>query len=166
MLTFHQGKISDIPLIRELTFAIWPQTYSSILTKEQIDYMLEMMYSPASLEKQILKQHHNFIIAYDEDQPVGFASYSCKENNSTAYKLHKIYVLTSMQGKGTGKKIIDHIIQLIKPKGAQTLELNVNRHNSAKTFYEKQGFKVIRTEDIDIGNGYFMNDYVMEKKLH
>ncbi|MBS1751369.1 MAG: GNAT family N-acetyltransferase [Bacteroidetes bacterium] len=165
MLTFHQGKNSDIPLIRELTFSIWPQTYSSILTKGQIDYMLEMMYSPASLEKQMLKQHHNFIIVYEEEQPVGFASFSQKENNSKAYRLHKIYVLTTMQGKGTGKKIIDHIIQLIIPKGAQTLELNVNRHNPAKAFYEKLGFKIINTEDIDIGNGYFMNDYVMEKKL-
>lgn len=165
MLTFRQGKISDIPLIRELTFAIWPQTYGAILTKDQIDYMLEMMYSPASLEKQMLQLQHHFIIAYEEEQPVGFASCSLKENNNNAWRLHKIYVLTSMQGKGTGKKIIDHIIQMIKPTGAKTLELNVNRHNPAKTFYEKLGFKVIKTEDIDIGNGFFMNDFVMEKKL-
>ena len=160
MLTCHQGKNSDIPLIRELTFSIWPQTYSSILTKGQIDYMLEMMYSPASLEKQMLKQHHNFIIVYEEEQPVGFASFSQKENNSKAYRLHKIYVLTTMQGKGT----TDHIIQLIYQKALRHLN-NVNRHNPAKAFYEKLGFKIINTEDIDIGNGYFMNDYVMEKKL-
>jgi ribosomal protein S18 acetylase RimI-like enzyme len=43
--------------------------------------------------------------------------------------------------------------------------VNVNRHNKALHFYEKYGFKIIREEDIDIGEGYFMNDYVMELKL-
>lgn len=165
MLTLRKADTKDIPIIRALTFAIWPQTYGHILTKGQLDYMLEMMYSPASLEQQMLKQQHNFIIAYEDEQPVGFASYSTKDNNTTAYKLHKIYVLTSMQGKGTGKKILDYIIHAIQPAGAQTLELNVNRYNPAKKFYEKMGFTVLKTEDIDIGNGYFMNDYVMGKKL-
>jgi ribosomal protein S18 acetylase RimI-like enzyme len=165
MITFHQGNIKDIPLIRELTFKIWPVTYSPILSREQIDYMLEMMYNPASLEQQMLEQGHRFVIAYESSQPAGFASFSRKDTDNAAYKLHKIYVLPGLQGKGVGKKLIDHIIQSILPAGAKTLELNVNRHNTAKTFYEKQGFKIVRTEDISIGNGYFMNDYVMEKKL-
>ncbi len=165
MITFHQGNIKDISLIRELTFKTWPATYGAILSREQIDYMLEMMYSPASLEKQILKQGHHFIIAYENNQPAGFASYSQKESDNAAYKLHKIYVLPSLHGKGVGKKIIDHIVQSILPAGAKTLELNVNRRNTAKTFYEKQGFEIVGTEDIPIGNGYFMNDYVMKKKL-
>ncbi|MGZ8545109.1 MAG: GNAT family N-acetyltransferase, partial [Flavisolibacter sp.] len=50
-------------------------------------------------------------------------------------------------------------------KGATVLRLNVNRNNSARSFYEKLGFEMIGEEDIDIGNGYFMNDYVMEKKI-
>ena len=64
-----------------------------------------------------------------------------------------------------GKFVLNHIQNDILTKGAKTLQLNVNRNNIAKTFYEKLGFKVIRTEDIDIGNGYFMNDYIMEKQL-
>lgn len=165
MITFHEGNIKDIPLIRELTFKIWPVTYGPILSREQIDYMLEMMYSPASLEQQMLEQGHRFVIAYESSQPAGFASFSRKDTDNAAYKLHKIYVLPGFQGKGVGKKLIDHIIQSILPVGAKTLELNVNRHNTAKTFYEKQGFEIVRTEDIAIGKGYFMNDYVMEKKL-
>ncbi|MBN8859971.1 MAG: GNAT family N-acetyltransferase [Sphingobacteriales bacterium] len=165
MITLHEGNIKDILLIRALTFKIWPETYGAILSREQMDYMLEMMYSPSSLEKQMLEQGHNFIIAYENDRAIGFASYACKENNSAAYKLHKIYVLPNLQGKGVGKKLIDHIIRSILPLGAKTLELNVNRYNTARTFYEKQGFEIIKTEDIAIGNGYFMNDYVMEKKL-
>ena len=165
MITFHEGNIKDIPLIRELTFKIWPVTYGPILSREQIDYMLEMMYSPASLEQQMLEQGHRFVIAYESSQPAGFASFSQKDIDNAAYKLHKIYVLPGLQGKGVGKKLVDHIIQSILPAGAKTLELNVNRHNTAKTFYEKQGFEIVRTEDIAIGKGYFMNDYVMEKKL-
>jgi len=165
MITFRQGNIKDIPLIRELTFKIWPETYGAILSQEQIDYMLEMMYSPSSLEKQMLEQDHRFVIADENNQPVGFASYSRKDIDNNTYKLHKIYVLPGIQGKGVGKKLIDHIIQSMLPSGAKTIELNVNRHNTAKKFYEKQGFKITRTEDIAIGNGYFMNDYVMEKNL-
>jgi Acetyltransferases len=78
------------------------------------------------------------------------------------YKLHKIYVLPYNQGKGTGKFVITEIIRAISRKGGKGLQLNVNRNNKAKDFYEKMGFVVIREEDIDIGNGYFMNDYVME----
>jgi diamine N-acetyltransferase len=60
---------------------------------------------------------------------------------------------------------MEQIIEKIKAEGATTLLLNVNRDNSAKTFYEKLGFAVLKVEDIDIGNGFFMNDYIMEKKI-
>jgi RsiW-degrading membrane proteinase PrsW (M82 family)/ribosomal protein S18 acetylase RimI-like enzyme len=152
----------DIPLIRDLTYKIWPQTYSSILSKEQIDYMLNLMYSEKALQEQ-MQQNHEFIVAYDGVEPVGFASYSLIE--PTVFKLHKIYVLPSQQGRGTGRFIIDQLIKLMKPKGITALQLNVNRQNNAKDFYEKLGFVVIKEEDIDIGGGYFMNDYVMEKKF-
>jgi ribosomal protein S18 acetylase RimI-like enzyme len=95
--------------------------------------------------------------------PVGFASYS--EVNPSIYKLHKIYILPNQQGFGIGKQVIDYIIDDIQQRGATALQLNVNRNNPAKNFYEKIGFEVVRSEDGDIGNGYFMNDYIMEKKL-
>lgn len=153
----------DIPLIRLLTNKIWPQTYSSIISKEQIDYMLEMMYSVASLEKQ-MRTGAPFIIVYDEGEPVGFASYG--EIGQNIFKLHKIYILPSQQGKGTGKFVIDHIIAEIKNKGAAALQLQVNRRNKAKFFYEKLGFTVIKEFDFDIGNGYVMDDYLMEKIIN
>ena len=72
---------------------------------------------------------------------------------------------TSTQGKGVGKTLIDHISGKLLQQKVHTLRLNVNRLNKARLFYEKLGFTVIKEEDVDIGNGYFMNDYVMEKKL-
>jgi RsiW-degrading membrane proteinase PrsW (M82 family)/ribosomal protein S18 acetylase RimI-like enzyme len=152
----------DIPLIRDLTDQIWPQTYSSILSSEQIAYMMNMMYSEKSLTEQ-MEQGHEFVIIYDGVQAIGFASIGMME--PSVYKLHKLYVLTSYQGKGTGRFAIQELVKAIKRKGGSSLLLNVNRQNDAKNFYEKIGFAVIREEDIDIGGGYFMNDYVMELKF-
>jgi len=152
----------DIPLIRELTFRVWPQTYAAIISQQQIDYMLDMMYSETSLQKQ-MQEGARFIFVYDDTEPVGFAAY--QEMQPGVYKLHKIYILASQQGKGTGRFVIDHIINDIKQKGATALQLQVNRHNKARNFYEKLGFTVIEEADFEIGNGYFMNDYIMEKKI-
>ena len=162
-LKIHQATIEDINTIRELTFKVWPQTYSAIIDKNQIDYMLDMMYSEAALEEQMLDHEHSFIIIYDDILPAAFASYGPLENST--WKLHKIYILPDQHGKGIGRFMSDHIMEDIRVKGAHSLILNVNRQNKARYFYEKLGFNIIGEEDIDIGSGYFMNDYVMEKKL-
>ena len=164
-MLYRKADINDISLIRELTFKVWPATYAPILTQEQINYMLEMMYSVSSLEKQIRDLGHQFIVGYEGIEPVAFASYSPLPDERSVYRLHKIYILPSMQGKGAGKEMLQYIIENIIPAGAAILELNVNRFNSAKSFYEKMGFVVYRTEDNHIGNGYYMNDYVMRKQL-
>ncbi|HSU26826.1 MAG TPA: GNAT family N-acetyltransferase [Chitinophagaceae bacterium] len=163
MLKIKKAGNKDIPLIRDLTYRIWPQTYSSILSPAQIEYMLELIYSEASLEKQMNEEQCRFLFVYDDDEPVGFASTG--ETEPGIYKLHKIYILPSQQGKGTGKFVIDHIIRELVEKKAKALRLQVNRYNKARSFYEKLGFVVIDEADFDIGNGYFMNDYVMEKKI-
>lgn len=160
MLSVTQATAADIPLIRKLTFEIWPQTYRQIISQQQIDYMLEMMYNPVTLQHQMQQEGCTFIVVYDEREPVAFASYN--ETGPKIWKLNKIYILASQQGKGTGKFIINYIVEEIKAKGAKALQLQVNRDNQAKDFYEKIGFKIIRTVDFDIGNGYLMNDYVME----
>jgi RsiW-degrading membrane proteinase PrsW (M82 family)/GNAT superfamily N-acetyltransferase len=152
----------DIPLIRDLAFKIWPVTYSSIVGMDQVNYMLGLLYSESRLAEDMQKGIE-FVILYDGVQPIGFASIGLMEPQ--VYKLHKIYVLTSYQGKGAGKFILNELITAIKQKGATSLLLNVNRNNPAKGFYEKLGFTVIKEENIDIGNGYLMNDYVMEKKV-
>jgi len=153
----------DIPLIRELTFQIWPQTYASILSAEQISYMLDMMYGIAALSQQFNELNHRFILAYHDRQPAGFASYAPADPQH--FKLHKIYILPHIQGKGIGAALIGFIADNIRMEGAVSLDLNVNRYNPAKKFYEKLGFTILKEEDIDIGNGYFMNDYVLRLSL-
>lgn len=157
-----QASIQDIPVIQKIAFETWPLTYGSILSKAQLDYMLELIYSETSLQKQFAKT--KFIILFDEtQQPQAFAAYYELEPN--IFKLDKLYVLPSTQGSGAGKALLNYVINDIEKNGATALRLNVNIHNKAKSFYGKNGFAVIYKDDIDIGNGYFMNDFIMEKKL-
>ncbi len=162
MLQIRQATTADIGLIRRLTLQIWPTAYGKILSQEQLDYMLELMYAPATLQNQ-METGNNFIIVQTEEIPVGFAAYYNKGNN--IWKLDKIYILPNQQGKGTGKFVINYIIEKIINENAAALQLQVNRANPAQYFYQKLGFEIIETADFDVGNGFFMNDYIMEKKL-
>lgn len=155
-----------IATIRNLALRAWKVAYKDILTPGQMDYMLEQIYSPASLQNQLTNLGHQFVILYNENIPAGFASYSRKAGGSpTVQRLHKIYLDPAQQGKGLGHELINFVIAAAKASGATDLELNVNRHNPAQDFYKKLGFIIIREEDVDIGNGYFMNDFVMNLKL-
>ncbi len=155
----------NIPGIRDMAYRIWPVAYASILQPKQIEYMLQLFYSMNALEKQ-LQSGHRFIIASEDGIAVGFASFSQKTPGTPEiFRLHKLYVLPGLQQKGVGKFLLNYIIETISAEGATMLELNVNRHNPALHFYTKLGFSISREEDIDIGEGYFMNDFVMEKKM-
>ena len=165
MIAVKKTGPENIPAIQELAQVTWAIAYASIITPEQMSYMLDLFYSNNSLHEQI-ENGHQFIIAWEEGIAVGFASYSPKSDEEpSVYRLHKIYIDPNQQGKGTGKILLDFIITDIKPAAATELELNVNRSNNALGFYQKLGFVIIREEDIDIGNGYFMNDYVMTLAL-
>jgi GNAT superfamily N-acetyltransferase len=165
MKAIKAAGLSDLPTIHNLAQVIWPSAYGDILSAEQLNYMLDKMNSVASLQNQLIESKHTFILVLNENIPVGFASFSPKEKNSSVFRLHKIYVLPRQQGNGTGKMILEYIINSIKEMGATSLELNVNRFNKARYFYEKKGFVITGEEDIDIGEGYFMNDFIMELSL-
>ena len=163
-LIIRKAELDDINTIGFLAYQIWPSTYKDILTLDQLQYMLNLIYSPASLRKQMTVSQHQFLLAEINDEPVGFASYS-KIDGSTTYKLQKLYVRTDIQGKGLGKTLLEYVEDTVKEAGAKYLHLNVNRYNKARSFYEKMGYMVIKEEDVDIGNGYLMNDFVMMKNV-
>ncbi|UYZ65074.1 GNAT family N-acetyltransferase [Hymenobacter weizhouensis] len=163
-LHVQPASLADIPTIVELAEATWEPTYRFILSKEQIDYMYRVIYTPTSLKRQMTEQGHCFVLLYDEEQACGFASYSAKEPAGT-FHLNKIYVLPSHQGRGLGQLLLRAVEAAVRATGGTMLELNVNRHNPAQAFYEHEGFQRHREEDIPIGP-YWMNDYVMRKKLN
>jgi diamine N-acetyltransferase len=153
----------DIPLISELAEKTWWPSYSSIISDEQISFMLEDMYSLGSLQKQ-MNSGIDFLIAERENMALGFAAYSLVDIDNQVFKLHKLYVLPSEQGLGTGKKLIDEVSSSAKLKGGKILELNVNRGNPAQHFYKKTGFEIYQTLDINYHH-FVLNDYVMRKEL-
>lgn len=162
ILTIRHANENDVPLIRNLAVQIWPLTYEKILTPQQIRYMMNLLYSEQALRKQIMG-NYQYIIVYNSGIPIGFASY--REEEKSVFKLHRLYVKQKQQGRGCGRFVIDQIISDIKPRGASILKLNVNRYNKARGFYEKLGFAVVGQEDVDIGQGYLMEDFVMERRV-
>lgn len=160
-MEYKMATIDDITVISKLAKEIWPKAYGSIISTEQLEYMLNLIYTPDALKNQIENLQHQFIIVLHNENPIGYASYSLLENDT--YKLHKLYILQDFHCKGVGKNIINKIISLIDSKNPIKLRLNVNRYNPSLAFYKKIGFEISHQEDIEIGNGFFMNDYVMEK---
>lgn len=164
MILLRKAKEQDVDVISDLAERIWPNTYGGFLSQEQLRYMLDLMYSKGELLSQ-LQQGYNFMIAENGTKDVGFTCSSLIDTATQTYKLHKLYVLPEMHGKGVGKILINEIRSMAIRQGGKFLQLNVNRNNNAKDFYEKIGFKIKETVDVNIGNGFFMNDYVMELPL-
>lgn len=164
MYFIRTATAADIEMLRQLAQETWYATYLSILSQEQLDYMLAEIYSTEKLTQQIENNEQTFILVIENDQTVAFAAYSPREENPEIYKLHKLYCLPATQGKGYGKLLINEVSHRVLEAGKNLLELNVNRHNKAKSFYEKLGFKVIYEDNIAIGP-YWMNDYIMQKEL-
>ncbi len=160
-MMIRKGTLNDIEAIQEISKITWAVTYD-FLPKGQMEYMLEWMYSSESLKNQML-QGHQFFIAEINEQSIGFASVSSEKNQ--VYKLNKLYVLPYIQKTGAGKALLKEVILYAKNNGGNELQLQVNRNNSAKEFYLKNGFKVLFEADFEIGNGFFMNDYVMSLQL-
>ena len=163
MVTVTEATADEIPVIRDLAKRIWPDAFGEILSAAQIAYMLDWMYSPESLSEQ-MSLGHRFLLASAGEDFVGYCSYQVRGEEATA-RLHKIYVLASGHGKGVGAALLTEVIRRVRLEHVSRLRLNVNRQNRAVGFYEKFGFKIVATEDNDIGHGYFMNDYVMEAAL-
>lgn len=151
--------------IQVLSNVIWPATFSNILSQEQISYMMDMMYSTSSLEKQINELHHHYLLAEEDGEYLGYLSYELNYKGTPITKIHKIYVLPSIQGKGVGRLFIDAVSKLALKNNNTLLSLNVNRYNRAIDFYKRMGFDFFTSENIDIGNGFLMEDYVMNKDL-
>lgn len=164
MYTIRQATLSDLETIIEIAEKTWWATYSPILEKEQIGFMLNNIYSVENISAQLEHRTQVYLLLIEDGKPVAFAGYSPREEDPEIYKLHKLYCLPETQGKGYGKILIDEVAKKTIEAGKGTLDLNVNRYNKAKNFYEKMGFNVVYEEDIPIGP-YWMNDYVMRKKL-
>ena len=171
-MTLRPATLSDRALIRSISERTWPSTYGHIISQEQINFMLDWMYSDDSLATQ-MNTGCKFYIANLNGADIGFCSVSPEDekdasdqmNEKTedvkAHKLNKLYVLPSAQGTGAGKALLLQAIAVAKAAGSSSIFLQVNKHNIAYSFYLKQGFIKETEFKFDIGNGFYMDDYVM-----
>lgn len=164
MFTIRQAQADDCLLINQLAANVFPATYKDILSQEQLEYMFDWMYAPQNIRKQ-MEEGHVYFIAYEESEPCGYLSVQQEEEN--LFHLQKIYVLPAFQKAYAGNYLFHEAIKYIKKvhPAPCRMELNVNRNNKAVGFYERMGMKIAREGDFHIGNGYYMNDYIMAIEL-
>ena len=165
MITISKATATDFNTIRAIAYKTWPPTYGKILTKEQLDYMLGMFYSDEMLGKNLNEKAHHFILATENKNCLGFASYEHNFDNKNKTHLHKLYVLPEAQGKGAGDLLIQAVENNAINNHSAAISLFVNKFNTAITFYQKKGFKIVSEVCLEIGKGYVMDDYAMEKEL-
>jgi predicted acetyltransferase len=149
---------NDISTISALATVIWNDYYVPFIGQKQVNYMLNKMYNKESLLEQMEIKKHNFYIIKNIDEPIGFISLNKQSDNE--WFLNKFYILQNTATKGIGSRVFKQIIALHEPK---KITLTVNRQNyKSINFYFKNGFKIKTVADFDIGDGYFMNDFIME----
>lgn len=157
MLQLTPASPNDIPTIYKLAVKIWNHHYVPIIGKAQVDYMLHKMYSVEDLTLQMTARSHRFFLIKISDQVVGFISVSGEEDMF----IHKFYIDQDVQGKGYGVATFNELLKLYPL--TKTFSLTVNRSNyKSINFYFKLGFIIDHIDDFDIGQGYFMNDFIMK----
>ncbi|MDR2890787.1 MAG: GNAT family N-acetyltransferase [Alistipes sp.] len=165
-MKFRKATTDDCTLINSIASRIWAPTYSHLMSGEQLDYMFEMMYSPDNLHKAMTEGGQNFLIFLHEGAPAGYVSYEILPDHD--FYLQKIYLLPALQGKGVGRAMLTLLLNYLRELDpmARRLGLNVNRQNlKAVYFYLRNGFEVVSRRDHHIGNGYYMNDYILERDI-
>lgn len=156
-----KAAIEDIKLIQEIAEKSWRSHYPGIISHEQIDYMLDVMYSESELKKHFENPNYHYYLLGDNEIFLGIMGFENHFEKDTT-KLHRIYLLEEAKGKGLGKFALNFLKEQVKNSGNKRIILNVNKENPSYHFYLSQGFKVYKETVLQIGNGYVMDDYIME----
>lgn len=158
---------SELSQIADLAKQIWYDHYIKIIGREQVDYMLKKMYAIDALNQQIREGQEFYFIQFN-NKHLGFVSISNKGDGQ--WFIHKLYIQSSEQNKGLGSMVMNELWSTLLNKDTHTkltIKLTVNRQNyTSINFYFKHGFKIEEVADFDIGDGYFMNDFIMVKTLN
>ena len=168
--TITKAGEADLHQIHDMAQLVFRHTYRDILSPEQMEYMMDWMYSFPNLRKQ-LEDGHVYHIAYDEGRPCGYVSVQydgTADDGIPLFHLHKIYVLPSDQGNGLGGQLFRTAVEYVRSQALvlpARIELNVNRNNPSIDFYRHIGMAIRSQGDFHIGNGFYMNDYIMSMEV-
>ncbi len=159
-ISIRTADASDVPLLEALAKEIWTQHYADIITMEQISYMLDNFQSAEAI-LQDMKSGAVYDIAYADGEPCG---YSATAPDDKGLFLSKLYVRQSCRGQGIARAMVGRIDDRAKQTGAVRVWLKCNKHNTGSlAAYERLGFCVAYSCVTDIGNGFIMDDYALEK---
>ncbi|MBE0539009.1 MAG: GNAT family N-acetyltransferase [Ignavibacterium sp.] len=166
MLEFKKAEIKDLSTIQKIAYDTWPNTFGKVIPKKQINYMLQLFYNKELLKKQMLEKGHNFLLAENDNQAIGFTSYEIFCNAEPQLMIHKLYILPLKQGLGIGTELLNLLSDIAMQNNNKRLRLKVFYKNvNAISFYKKYGFKNIGTETTNIGNDYSILDNIMVEEL-
>ena len=161
----HIKIVSDkkqIRLIESLANEIWYEHYIPIIGVDQVEYMLKKFQSFKAISQQI-KDGSLYFLCEHENEPIGYMSVIIREKELF---LNKFYVKATQRNKGFGREMMVFLEALSETKGLSKISLTVNINNTESIkAYEALGFVKCGTVIQDIGNGFFMDDHMMEKKL-
>lgn len=163
MLDFTAVKSrSDAERVERLAALIWNEHYPPIIGQAQVDYMLATLQSADAVCAQIGAGYRYYFMR-DEGAALG---YFAVKPDGGVYRLDKFYLIHIARGRGMGKTCLSFIEQLGRDEGCSRLRLSVNKHNAASIdVYKRLGFTVVGEGVTDIGGGFSMDDYYMEKPL-
>lgn len=163
MTTFIPINQNDFQQLYKLASEIWNDNYKGIISQEQIDYMLNMMYNSERLQHDLDEEYQWEFISYNNNH-IGYLAYVIKNDNRVF--LSKVYLKTSVQGLGLGKLALNRVKEYAKNNNCEAVYLTVNKGNiKGVRAYKKSGFTIIAEEITDIGNGYVMDDYIFEHSI-
>lgn len=160
-MEIRDARITDIPIIQEIAQQTWRKSFVTLISSGQIEYMLDKMYASDVLRWQMSDGNHKYILIEEEEQMAGFASYELDANEDNHARLHKLFILPELQKSGAGSLLLEEVISRVKDNKNEGLLLSVNRRNTAVDYYLSKGFEIVEEDDIDIGQGYVLKDYVM-----
>ncbi len=155
----------DYEEISKKACEIWNECYPSIITKEQIDYMTSTFQSAEYIKKQTETEGYEYYFVSAEQME--FLGYIAIKKESNLLFLSKLYIDKKYRGKGIAGIIFDFLKEYAANNKLDGIYLTVNKNNkNSIDVYKHLGFKIIREEKNDIGNGFFMDDYIMEYRMN
>ncbi|MGA7723137.1 MAG: GNAT family N-acetyltransferase [Ignavibacteriaceae bacterium] len=147
-------------IVETLAIEIWNEHYIPIIGKQQVDYMLAKFQSKEAMKEQIKKGYSYFLVE-EEGRNIGYIGIELKIDELF---LSKLYIKSSERGMGYGKKALKFLEELARGKNINKISLTVNKNNvKSIAAYERMGFKNLGSIVMDIGGGFIMDDYKMER---
>lgn len=154
---------AQLDVVAGLAREIWYEYYVPLIGHAQVDYMVSKYQSSGAMAGQ-LREGYEYFLTERDGRTIGYCAVQPQPADSSLF-LSKLYLLRDARGAGTGRVCMEFIEQLARRRGLKLLWLSVNKGNPAVQAYERLGFRIAADLVIDIGAGYVMDDFRMEKPL-